>query len=146
MDLELTYKGWCAIKPIKRNKPLSLFLNWKLIEIDLRSWRTRKHNITGQHHIKREVSDEIWTMVKLLWCVCWMPSCFRTSPSKNSNTVLRQLGSLSWLKITTHTTSSPSSVTSGQLVRSVSQSKKQSAKNNNPASAADMLFYASSGK
>ena len=35
--------------------------------------------------------------------------------------------------------------TSGQLVRSVSQSKKQSVKNNNPAPAAGMLFYASSG-
>ena len=36
--------------------------------------------------------------------------------------------------------------TSGQLVRSVSQSKKQSTKNNNnDAPAAGMLFYASSG-
>ena len=36
-------------------------------------------------------------------------SC-RTNPCKSSNTVLRQLGSLSSLQITTHVTSNPSSV------------------------------------
>ena len=37
-------------------------------------------------------------------------NCCRTSPRKSSNTVLRQLASLSWLKITTRAISSPSSV------------------------------------
>ena len=54
----------------------------------------------------------------------------RTSPSKSSSKVLRQLGNLSWLKITTYATSSPSSVYLWSTCQSVSQSKKQPAKNN----------------
>ena len=42
-------------------------------------------------------------------CHCAEIACYRTSPCKSSNTVLRQLGSLSWLK-KQHVTSSPSSV------------------------------------
>ena len=44
------------------------------------------------------------------WQKNFLKKCCRTSPSKSSSTVLRWLGSLSWLKITTHETSSPSSV------------------------------------
>ena len=73
--------------------------------------------------------------------------CCRTSPRKSSNTGLRQLGSLSWLKII-HVTSSPSSIylwSTRSFCQSISR-KKQSAKNNNhPTPAAGMLFYASSG-
>ena len=79
------------------------------------------------------------------WIHFQTKTCCRTSPRKSSNTVLRQLGSLCWLKVIRHATSSPSSVYLWSTC-SFCQSKIQSAKNNNnPAPAAGMLFYASSG-
>ena len=58
--------------------------------------------------------------------------------------IIRQWGSLSWLKVTTHAPSSPSSVYLWSI-HSLCQSKSRPTKNtNNVTPAAGMLFYANS--
>ena len=71
-----------------------------------------------------EVFTGIWEEISFKQWEAHLFGCCRTSPRKSSNTVLRQLGSLSWQKITKHATSSPSSVYLWST-RSFSQSVSQ---------------------